>query len=181
MEKTNWKQYLPYAALPVIGLAFALLKIGRLYPINILQLEILIGFGYVISVGDIKEKRIPNMTVLLMLAAWVLINIPRIMADLDSGLSHLVSAVLGFGMAAAVFMLVYFFSRKGLGGGDVKFMAVSGLYLGIGAVMPAMLIGSVLSAVVCLILLALKKIARTDTIPLAPFLYTGMLVTIFLL
>ena len=71
-------------------------------------------------------------------------------------------------------------SRKGLGGGDVKLMAVSGLYLGAGSVLPAMLYGSVLAAVTAGVLIALKKIGRKDAIPLVPFLYAGMLITVFI-
>ena len=57
-------------------------------------------------------------------------------------------------------------------------MAVSGLYLGVD-VLPTMLYGSVLSAAAGLCLLLAKKLGRRDTIPLAPFLYAGMLAVIF--
>ena len=59
-------------------------------------------------------------------------------------------------------------------------MAVAGLYLGFGGVLPAMLYGSVLSALTALVLIALKKIKPRDSIPLVPFLYVGMMLTMFI-
>jgi prepilin signal peptidase PulO-like enzyme (type II secretory pathway) len=44
----------------------------------------------------------------------------------------------------------------------------------------AMLVGSVVAALVSIALLALKRIKRKDSIPMIPFLYAGMLVTLFL-
>ncbi len=179
-EKINKRDLLYYILLPVIAAAYLLLQMGRLDPIYILRFEVLIVFGYVISVGDLKEKRIPNMTVLLMLAAWVMISIPQIFQDLAEGLELLIASGLGAVAAMSVFLMVYFLSKKGLGGGDVKFMTVAGLYLGIGGVMPSMLIGTLLASVVGLLLIACKRIGKKDSLPLAPFLYVGMLVTIFL-
>lgn len=179
-EKINMRDVLYYIPLPVIAAAFLLLQMGRMEPIYILRFEALIVFGYVISIGDLKAKRIPNTTVLLMLAAWVMITVPQIFTDVEAGLDLLVTSALGAGAAMAVFLTVYFLSKQGLGGGDVKFMTVAGLYLGVGGVMPSMLIGTLLAAVVGLVLMACKRIGRKDTIPLAPFLYAGMLVTIFL-
>ena len=66
------------------------------------------------------------------------------------------------------------------GGGDVKLMAVSGLYLGLDGVLPAMLYGSVLAAVAGLLLILGKKITPKDAIPLVPFLYIGMLLTLLI-
>ena len=58
-------------------------------------------------------------------------------------------------------------------------MAVSGLYLGFDGVLPAMLYGTVLATLVTLVLVLLKKLGRKDTFPLVPFLYAGMLLTVF--
>lgn len=181
VDKAQKKEMLYYILLPVIATAYLLLQMSRLEPEYILRFEALIVFGYIISVEDMKNKRIPNVLVLLMLAAWGLISLPRFFVNMEKGLEALVASVLGAALAFGVFLSVYILSKKGLGGGDVKFMAVAGLYLGIGGVMPAMLIGTILAAAVGLLLLAFKCINQKDSIPLAPFLYAGILVTIFLI
>ena len=58
-----------------------------------------------------------------------------------------------------------------LGGGDVKFVAAAGLFLGFARIIPATLYGTILAALTGLALIALKKIGRKDKMPLAPFLY----------
>ncbi len=75
--------------------------------------------------------------------------------------------------------MVYLVSRGGLGGGDVKLMAASGLYLGFQKVMQAMLYGSILAALTGGGLILMRKIGRKDTIPLIPFLYAGILLSTF--
>lgn len=180
-DKELWKKILPYAGMPLLCVIFALYQAARMEPIIILQFEVLCVFGYILSVGDIKAQKVPNGTVKLMLLAWLILNIPQLFFNIELGLERLKASALGFALAAAVFLTVYYVSKKGLGGGDVKFMAVAGLYLGYGGVMPAMLIGTMLAALVGLLLVALKRIRKTDSIPLIPFLYAGMLVTFFLL
>jgi prepilin signal peptidase PulO-like enzyme (type II secretory pathway) len=59
-------------------------------------------------------------------------------------------------------------------------MAGAGLYLGFSGIIPSMLYGTVLAALTGLALMLLRKIGRKDTIPLAPFLYVGMLITVLL-
>jgi len=88
-------------------------------------------------------------------------------------------SVLGFLIGGGMFLFVYIVSKKGLGGGDVKFMAVAGLFLGLSGVFTTMFYGTCLAAAFGLLLIALKKIGRKDAIPLAPFLYVGIIVTVF--
>ena len=83
---------------------------------------------------------------------------------------------LVLGLAALV---VYLLSRKGLGGGDVKFLAAAGLYLTVGPGLTAVILGTVLSAVTALVLMALRKLSVRDAIPLIPFLYAGILTVAF--
>ena len=115
-----------------------------------------------------------------MASAWVVIVVPQLFLHTEQTLYLVFSGVTGFLLAGVVFLAVYLISRRGLGGGDVKLMAVAGLYLGFGGVLPAMLYGSVLSALTALVLIARKKIKPRDSIPLVPFLYVGMMLTMFI-
>lgn len=180
-EHKGFRRVLPWLGLPVLMLAFLWVRWQQMEPVVLLQFLLLIGFGYTVALKDLKTQLIDNMTVLLMLAAWCLITVPQLLLDTEVAQQRLIASAMGGGMALVIFLTVYYVSKKGLGGGDVKFMAVAGLYLGLGGVMPAMLVGTMLACVVGLLLVALKKLKKTDPIPLAPFLYAGILVTIFLL
>ena len=115
-----------------------------------------------------------------MVGTWVLIIVPQLFFQTEKAIAIMISDLIGFVMGGLLFLIVYLVSRKGLGGGDVKLMAASGLYLGFRNVLPAMLYGSVLSSVFAIVLILAKKIGRKDAIPLVPFLYIGMLITVLL-
>ena len=111
--------------------------------------------------------------------AWVLILAPLALVDPEGALTIGGTGLAGFLLAGAVLLLVYFVSRKGLGGGDVKLMTVAGLYLGYDGALSALLYGSVLAALSALVLILGKKMTAKDAIPLVPFLYVGILLTEF--
>jgi Flp pilus assembly protein protease CpaA len=177
MRELNWRRMLPYAGVPLLEAVLWWLRRGG-DPAETLLHGALLALGYLAAIGDLREKRIPNRLVATMLGVWILILVPQLFLRTEHGLWLLVNGLVGFLLAGVLFLVVYLVSRGGLGGGDVKFMAVSGLYLGVD-VLPTMLYGSVLSAAAGLCLLLAKKLGRRDTIPLAPFLYAGMLAVIF--
>lgn len=180
MKELNYKQYLPYLGiLPAVGI-FLLLKMDEQNAYTLLLRSLLLVFGYVAAWSDLKEKRVSNRLVLIMLGAWLILLTPQLFYHTEQALMAALSSALGFLAAGVLFLLVYFISKKGLGGGDVKLMAVSGLYLGINGVFPTMLWGAILASVTGLILIAAKKIGKKDTIPLVPFLYIGMLLTVYI-
>ena len=169
----------PYFGLPVILALLFVVRFGKMEAIVFLWCLMLVVFGYITSVLDIRTKRIPNNLVLAMLVAWVITVVPVLFFDISRAFLLIKDSAFGFALGGGLFLLVYVISRKGLGGGDVKFMAVAGLYLGFHGVIPTIFCGSILAAITALILILLKKLNRKDTMPLAPFLYVGMLITIF--
>jgi len=104
---------------------------------------------------------------------------PKLVVDTEIAVELLLNALLGFAVGGGLFLIVYFISRKGLGGGDVKFMAAAGLYIGFSGTMTAMLCGTILAALTGLTLILAKKIGRKDQMPLAPFIYIGILIAVF--
>ena len=177
-KNNKLKSVLPYLGIPVIGAVPLILQAGRTDMFITLRYETLVIFGYIAAVVDIRLKKIPNSLIIAKAAVWILIMVPKIFLDTDAAIVSLVDSAIGFAIGGGLFLLVYLISRKGLGGGDVKFMAAAGLYLGFSGVLSAMLYGTVLAALSGLTLILLKKIGRKDTIPLAPFLYAGILITL---
>lgn len=148
-------------------------------PVILLMYVVLLIIGYIAAIFDIRERRIPNKVVLALFVCWVIVIIPQLILHRETAIQLSIYGGLGFLINGVLLLLVYYISRKALGGGDVKFMTVAGLYLG-PPILTAMLYGSVLAAVVSIILIFAKKINRKDSIPLIPFLYVGTVVTMFL-
>ncbi len=168
-----------YLGIPVLMLLLFIIKREGIDDFILFQRELLVLFGYAAALTDIRSKRVPNKLVLSMAGVWILTIVPQLFFQTEKAIALMLSGLIGFAMAGVLFLVVYLISRKGLGGGDVKLMAASGLYLGFNGVLPAMLYGSVLASVFAIILIAAKKIGRKDAIPLVPFLYVGMLLTVF--
>jgi len=173
------KQVIPYIGIPVIITLLLVLYNNVIDEFKLIWYVLIIIFGYIAAYLDFSTKKIPNMLVIIMLSAWVITMVPRLFYNINDAIYILRDSALGFAIGGGLFFLIYLISRKGIGGGDVKFMAAAGLFLGLGGTFSAMLYGSILAGLVAVVLLILKKIGRKDSIPLVPFLYFGILITIF--
>jgi len=174
------KSLLPYVGLPFICGALFISTRGSADAFSLLLLEILVAISYVAAIIDLRTKRISNVIILALLAAWVSVMAPKLFLDTEKALAMLIDAAKGSALGGGLFLLVYLVSRKGIGGGDVKYMFAAGLYLGLDGTIPSILIGSLLTTLTGLGLILFKKLKRNDSMPLIPFLYIGILTTVFL-
>lgn len=156
-QRSTWNKLRPYAGLPVVTVLYLLLRGSLVSPAVLLLREVLLILGYAAAVKDFREQTVPNRLVLAMLEVWCMILVPQLFIHPETGLSLLFSGAVGALFAGVVFLTVYFVSRKGLGGGDVKLITVFGLYLGLDGVVPTMLYGTLLAAAAGGILIFLKK------------------------
>jgi len=179
MSRDKLTAYLPYAGIPFLAAAALVIYAAKLDILALLRYELILVLGYVAAINDLKTKRIPNRLILVMLGAWTVMTILHVFIDTGSAIGALIFSALGFAVGGGLFLFVFLISRKGLGGGDVKLMACAGLYLGFTGVITVMLWGTVIAAITGLVLILAKKIGRKDTIPLAPFLYLGVLIVVF--
>jgi len=180
MPVSEYKIVLYCAGFMIISSAWLLVCTEGLNVFALLRYTMILVFGYLAMLIDLNTRHIPNSLILSMLSVWLFVMIPQIFLDTETGIRLLKDSVLGLLTGGGLFLLVYLISRNGLGGGDVKFMAAAGLYLGFRSTIPAILYGTTLAALTGIVLILLKKIGRKDTMPLAPFLYVGILITVFM-
>jgi len=165
--------------IPVLMIWYLLCVIdGAMSNYTILNSILIIILSYIAMICDITGKKIPNNLVLIMIAVWMLLITGSMFFDLNRTLTTMADSISGMFIGGGLFLLVYLISRKGLGGGDVKFMAAAGLYLGFSGTVPAILYGTVLAALTGLAMIILKKIDRKDTMPLVPFLFIGIIIAL---
>lgn len=131
-----------------------------------------VGFVLVtVSRADLETHLIPNR---IVLPSTVVVLVAR---TLDEPSLAWVLGALGAGVVLLVIVLVY---PKGMGMGDVKLACFLGAALG-GAVVVALFVGFVASAVPAIVLLARHgRAARKQAIPLGPFLALGGVFALFL-
>ena len=131
---------------------------------------------FYLAVIDFKLQIIPNKALLVMLLAWAAISAAQIIAG-ENPLSLLFDSLIGGIAAGGIFFLGNLLSHNGMGMGDVKLMALAGLYLGINKVMALIFWALALSLVTGLVLMAAKKAKIKTAIPLAPFFLAGSLIS----
>ena len=99
-------------------------------------------------------------------------------SGLDS-VPDIVSALAGGAAGFVLFLLIYLFSRGGMGEGDVKMAALAGLAVGWPLVSEAAVISFIIGgATAVIILFANKNAGRKTALPYGPFLAAGMLITL---
>ena len=129
---------------------------------------------------DYKKRIIPNRILLVMAGIRVVLLVGDLLAYPDYKWELVVSALAGMMIGFVTFLLAYFLSRKSIGLGDVKLVAVIGFYLGISQIWSAMVMGLLLAGIFSCIQLARKKVSMKDFIPLAPFLSAGTILIMLL-
>ena len=125
-----------------------------------------------ISVIDIKTKKIPNFLILIFMLVWVVIASLKL---IDTSTS-----VYGFAVGGLLLYITALATNDDIDGGDVKLVAVSGLYLGFPRIMYATLYGFGVVALISLVLIKLKKLNKKDYIPLGPFISLGIIIQLIL-
>jgi leader peptidase (prepilin peptidase)/N-methyltransferase len=134
---------------------------------------VLVTFLVPIAVIDLDLKIIPNKltapAAVLALALGAVLEPSYLPEQLAAGAGALV-----------FFLLPTLIHQKGMGMGDVKLVAVLGLYLG-RAVAPAIFIALILGVVVGAAIIASKGVSdgRRTKVPFGPFLAVGALVAFF--
>jgi leader peptidase (prepilin peptidase)/N-methyltransferase len=134
---------------------------------------VLVTFLVPIAVIDLDLKIIPNK--LTAPAAVLAVALGAVLEP-----SYLPEQFAAGAGALIFFLLPTLVHSKGMGMGDVKLVAVLGLYLG-RAVAPAIFIALILGVVVGAAVIAMKGVSdgRRTKIPFGPFLAVGALVAFF--
>jgi len=120
---------------------------------------------FVLSVIDVRTREIPqgiNVFILVLAITAALI-------DRQNFTSHIIGF---FSISAPLYLILIITHGKGIGGGDVKLMAVCGLFLGWKLVVLAFFIGCLAASIIHLFLMAAKKADRS--LSFGPYLSAGI-------
>lgn len=138
-----------------------------------LRFLILLIFGILISIHDIRTRKIPNASLGIFAIASLAIYL--------RAPGQILSALLSATIVAILLLPVLFFRRdseSGIGGGDIKLIIVLTLLLGKGGALIAALIVALFVAGFQIGLLSLIRRRFTRTLAFAPALFLGALLAI---
>lgn len=139
---------------------------------RIITMVVIVGILLVISIIDFKIKIIPNQlnVLLLMSGIWSSFVFQEVTFP---------SRFLGMFSVSIPMLVLAILCSGGLGGGDIKLMAASGMLLGIKWNIFAACVGLFLGGLYGFFLLITKHAGRKDYFALGPFLCIGI-ATVFL-
>ncbi|MDF2520917.1 MAG: Prepilin peptidase [Clostridia bacterium] len=126
----------------------------------------------VIASIDLKTQEIPDRLIVFGLIAGLLFNLYNIRINMVQGL-------LGFILGGGSFLIIAMVTKGAMGGGDIKLMAVLGLFFGWQLTILIALISFVLGAFISLILITAKIKGRKDYIPFGPFIAAAAIIALF--
>ena len=168
--KISW-QYPMVELVSAILFALAAIRFGLQW--NTLITVILISSSIVVSVIDYKIQIIPNSISLPGIVLGLLINL------IPSSPVGFLNALYGMALGGGLFYVVALVSRGGMGGGDIKLIAMFGAFLGWKNCLVTIFCGVLLGSLVGVTLLVLRRKGRKDPIPFGPFLCIGALISLF--
>lgn len=139
----------------------------------------LISTLIVITFIDIDHMIIPDVIslpwiVIALIAGMTFMPDPLIY---DSNLG-VKGAIIGFFAGGGLFLFISIISRGGMGGGDIKLMALFGACLGWKAALLITFIGSLLGSIYGITLMIFKGKGRKTKVPFGPFLAVGAVICI---
>lgn len=139
---------------------------------RIITMVVIVGILLVISIIDFKIKIIPNQlnALLLMSGIWSSFVFQEVTFS---------SRFLGMFSVSIPMLVLAALCSGGLGGGDIKLMAASGMLLGIKWNIFAACAGLFLGGLYGLFLLITKRAERKDCFALGPFLCMGIATAFF--
>ncbi len=165
---------------PTVELLNGILHIAVffVYGFNITAIltAILISLLIVISFIDLKYQIIPDRLILSILALS-LINAFHQIASNQIPWQYF---VIGFFAASVPLFLLGLIYEGGLGGGDIKLMAVCGLFAGWKLILLSLLLGDIIAFLYIAVLFVKKKAKKGTAIPFGPFLSAGITVSILI-
>ncbi len=131
----------------------------------------------VVTGTDLSHKIIPNV----ITVPGTVIGLLGTATVLPVGL---LNGVLGMAIGSGILWLLawvspYVFGKEGMGGGDIKLLAMIGAFLGWKPALLTIMIGSLAGSVIGISLIALRIMKRDDYIPFGPFLVVGALLSMF--
>lgn len=131
----------------------------------------------VVAGTDLSHKIIPNAVTF----PGIIVGLVCAATVLPLGFSD---SLLGVLVGGGILWLLawaspYLFGKEGMGGGDIKLLAMIGAFLGWKPALMTIMVGSLLGSLIGVALIAARVIKREDYIPFGPFLVCGALVALF--
>lgn len=147
------------------------------YQVRALSVLASVGAG---AVTDLFRRRIPNLCSVIIVVVAACCTVLDFLLAPETATPVLCSSLLGgFGLLVCL-AVCRFISRGGVGVGDIKLVSAAGLAIGLYGGLAMLLFAQVTAVVAAVGLLVSRRAKWKDSVPFAPFLWTGLLLCLAL-
>jgi leader peptidase (prepilin peptidase)/N-methyltransferase len=173
-EKISWR----YPLVELITAILALLLFAKFYlTLNFLVFFIFTAVLIVITFIDLDHQIIPDLLTLpgipiFFLLAVFVVGVPW----MEAAIGLLIGGGVLFAIALGYEVIT---KREGMGGGDIKLLAMIGGFLGWKSLIFVLLFSSLLGAVIGIALVLIKKEDMKYAVPFGPFLSAAAVAYLF--
>lgn len=179
----GWRLWLCVGLCACVGMVFGyILSVSSDYVPYALRMAAALVALTGATVCDWREKRIPNLFPLAILAASgaaCVLDMLLQPAGIEVIAGSLISGVVVFLVMLLFRGICYLILHQaGIGWGDIKLLATLGCLVGLNVTISTILFGQLAAMVAAILLLAAHKVGIKDGICFAPFLYIGFIITI---
>lgn len=167
------KQKIPFFYLMmefITGLLFVWMYFHYSLTPELLSALLLVSVCMIVFITDITYMIIPNRIILFFLPLFIIF---RIFYPLD----HWYHSLIGFLTGLIIIGIVIFFSQGGMGGGDMKLLALFGVLLGFEKVIVTFFIAVFIGSVFGLWIIFWKGKTGKYKMPFAPFLVFAAIIS----
>ena len=165
----NLKSILVFVLVEVV-----LVIIYKKYGINLKFFNYVALFSVLIfaSLTDLRDRSIPNRLIIIGFSLGIIFSAVTISFDV------IFNSFLGAIVSGGMLLILSLLSKGGIGMGDVKLLACTGLYFGFYNAMAVVIVATILSGLFAIALLITKKYKQESSIPFAPFIFLGSFITL---
>lgn len=164
---------LVYPAVELITGVLFLSAYGQFgWSVDVLEALLLLSLAVIVTVSDVKYMIIPNRLLMFFAFAFVVL---RLFFPLSPWYATLLGACTGF----TIVLIIIVLSRGGMGGGDMKLLAVLGLFFGGPLTLLTFFLAVTAGTLISTFLLAAKVISRGQPFPFGPFIMAGAVISFY--
>ncbi len=138
-----------------------------------------------VTLIDFEHRIVPNALVAAGLIIGLIFYLPVLLSLVTEIPSWILidrlplDGLLGFLVGGGLLLIIILVSRGGMGAGDMKLMAMIGLFVGLRGVAVVLLAAFIFGALVGIIMMLLGQATRKSALPFAPYLALATLVEVF--
>ena len=129
---------------------------------------------------DLRQRRIPNIFPAILAVSAVLLLVASAILYRENAVAQITSSAIAAVVCCVLLVLAATITKDGIGAGDIKLIGALALMMGTYVVLGALFFSALLCCVSAIVIVVFKLNDRCKSVPFAPFLLIGYIVSLLI-